>query len=171
MSWLHAICVVLASVDEWKDLIYNRVNEPDDLQPLVDISDRVSATMKHLISSDTFNSQQMSKVLAFLTFKMENVARTFELNTHSLRYFWEDAKPFLSGGSLVQMELSALVKSSSRPMPKGSLTFLRTHLLKSRPLVTWLLNKAPCKRALQSRRKEPRKSFMRLPKTRKRSEM
>jgi len=99
MSWLHAVCVVLASLDEWKDLIYNRVNEPDDIQPLLDISDRVSATVKHLITFGVFNSNQMSKALAFLTFKMESVARYFVLNTHSLRDFWDGEKPFLFGGS------------------------------------------------------------------------
>ena len=108
MNWLHAICVVLAAVDEWKDLIYNRVCDPDDLQPLVDISDRVSATMKHLISFETFNNQHMSKVLAFLTMKMESVARTFCLRI--LKDFWGGEKPALFGGSRANGALSTCQK-------------------------------------------------------------
>jgi hypothetical protein len=125
MNWLHAICVVLATVDEWAEFIYNRQDrqariqnkhsyafsrlyDPDDFKPLVDISDRVSSTMKALISCGTFDDPQMSKVLACLTKKMESVARTFDRQIPS--DFWDSDKPALFGGSRANSALSICQK-------------------------------------------------------------
>ena len=108
MKWLHTVCVLLAAVDEWDDFIYNRLYDPDDFKPLVDISDRVSCTMKALIACDTFNDQQMTKVLAFLTMKMESVASTFDRRISD--DFWEDKKPELFGGSRSNSTLSTCQK-------------------------------------------------------------
>jgi hypothetical protein len=93
MDMLHTVIVVLATVNEWNDFIYNRLYDPADSLPLVNISDRVSAVMKNLIFSETFNSQQMSKVLAFLTATMESVAKTF--HSRIPNDFWDGEKPAL----------------------------------------------------------------------------
>ena len=108
MDMLHTVIVVLATVNEWNDFIYNRLYDPADFQPLVNISDRVSAVMKNLIFSETFNSQQMSKVLAFLTATMESVAKTF--HSRIPNDFWDGEKPALFGGSRANGALSTCQK-------------------------------------------------------------
>jgi len=125
LNWLHAACVVLATVNEWKDFIYNRqesqarvknkhsyifsrLYDPADFKPLVDISDRVSSTMKALISCETFNDPQMSKVLTFMTKSMESIARTFDKEISN--DFWESEKPALFGGSRANSALSICQK-------------------------------------------------------------
>ena len=70
--------------------------------------------MKALIACDMFNDQQMTKVLAFLTMKMESVASTFDRRISD--DFWEDKKPELFGGSRSNNALSTcqmLVKTNA----------------------------------------------------------
>jgi hypothetical protein len=64
--------------------------------------------MKNLIFSETFNSQQMSKVLAFLTATMESVAKTFHSRIPD--DFWDGEKPALFGGSRANGALSTCQK-------------------------------------------------------------
>jgi hypothetical protein len=64
--------------------------------------------MKHLISRETFNSQQMSKVLAFLTATLESVAKTF--HSRIPNNFWDGEKPALFGGSRANGALSTCQK-------------------------------------------------------------
>jgi hypothetical protein len=75
---------------------------------LIEISDRVSCAVKALISCETFNDQQMSKVLEFLTIKMESVAATFRCRISN--DFWEGEKPALFGGSRANGALSTCQK-------------------------------------------------------------
>ncbi len=108
MKWLHTVCVLLATVDEWDEFIYNRLYDPDDFTPLVEISDRVSCTMKALIACETFNDQHMTKMMTFLTKQMESIAITFDKRISD--DFWEDKKPELFGGSRSSSALSICQK-------------------------------------------------------------
>lgn len=87
---------------------FSRLYDPDDFKPLIDISDRVSSTMKALISCETFDDPQMSKVLACLTKKMESVALTFDKRIPN--DFWDTEKPALFGGSRANSALSTCQK-------------------------------------------------------------
>jgi hypothetical protein len=124
MSWLHAVCVCWLQLTTGKTLIYNRVCEPDDLQPLVDISDRVSATMKHLISFDTFNSKQMSKSAGVPDKKNGICGANFLFENKFVQRLLGRSKP-------LALRWPSFKRSSSRATPKGSRKILHPRLLKT----------------------------------------
>ena len=72
-KWLHALSVVLYTLNAELDWLEVKIFEPDDLAPLQGIAERVKTTLSHLFHNDVFDSKEMCTVLSSFLHYMEKI--------------------------------------------------------------------------------------------------